>query len=454
MSDLWMNETAGSTVKFKGNIFTAAKSAVKFSCELNKGCKDLFKEALKAFLTRKVTIPTKNKNHLYLSRANELISSYREKNIAFRIITPLGFDEIEKRGMAQDYIDQCIIRTWPYKSISHPGHAALSVKSGEGEKHAHTYVSWWASEESTPGRINTKTGTKGELLNKVYGYSQINYLQDKYCEMSDRARSKLAAAKYALEKVKSGNFTKDELSAAEVKLREKQKSLPKWGEDAFGVSADKVYIPPQGVNRNKKTGEYLYNIFGLNRKEMENEWAEVQKQEMAGVATYKMISNEENCAGMVLRVLKKGGSDIYIDNKKLSFFVNTANNVHRYAIQLQQKIDSLNEMANKLGSNFYHLEKNKRDKIMGKLPLVSDTAMYITKQAGFRKDPAERAFLKKMSKYLDRIHKARNKREVLQHSVKFLELINKLDLQKESDNFRLIAGYSMHQIISLLKKFD
>lgn len=103
MRNSWMNETAGSTVKFEGNIFTAATSAAKFSYKLKKGCKGSLKEALKAFLTRKVTIPTTTKNHLYLSRANELISSFREKNIAFIIITPHGFDKIGKRGLAKDY---------------------------------------------------------------------------------------------------------------------------------------------------------------------------------------------------------------------------------------------------------------------------------------------------------------------------------------------------------------
>ena len=154
-------------------------------------------------LRGKVSIPSETRDKSYLKKASDLVSKCDNKGIACRVITPYGFDNLAKRGEAQAFVNQCVIRTWPYKNVSHPGHAALSIKNGENEEYSHSYVSWWASDESESGVANTKSGTKGELLNRVYGYSQINYLQDKYCEMSDRARGKLAAAKNALERIKS-----------------------------------------------------------------------------------------------------------------------------------------------------------------------------------------------------------------------------------------------------------
>ena len=47
-----MNDLVGSTIKFKGGIFSAAKSAAKFSYDLNKGCKGAFRKTVAAFFTR------------------------------------------------------------------------------------------------------------------------------------------------------------------------------------------------------------------------------------------------------------------------------------------------------------------------------------------------------------------------------------------------------------------
>ena len=187
---------------------------------------------------------------------------------------------------------------------------------------------------------------------------------------------------------------------------------------------------------------------------MESEWAKVQKMEMDGVASYRMISNKDNCAGMVLRVLKKGGADVYVDDHKLSSFVNTSNNVHRYAIQLQQIIDRLNSSANELLSRFEALDEEERLRLSRSFPMPGHTAMHIAEQAGLIKNSEDKILLKRIEKCLYQIDRGKNKVDLMKSSVRLVESIEKLRADEKYNGLGDVLCYAVDQTMRQIMKCD
>ncbi len=333
----------GETVVFSKEHRT---DAAKFAMEINSGKKAIV-EAIKAFFSLRVSIVANEKTKNHIKDCKEKVDIALNKNLVDRVITPQGFDARVKRGKAMDYERQAVIRTWPFKGIMHPGHAALSVKNDLECDDGHTYISWWPSDSRMSGITNhfSSNSRVGELMTVREGYSSKGYVNDKYDELSDRARVKL----------KNGAST-----------RERQKPLSSsidrdddaTDESPWGVSADKIYIPLLGSNKLKgEKNKTFFTVFGLHEGKMDLFWKTIENAERENeakyTAKYKMFSKHKSCVGMVLTALEQGGANFFIDNLWPSKTSANPNYLHKKCIKLQERIDGLNDKSSAILKSFH-----------------------------------------------------------------------------------------------------
>ncbi|WP_419535258.1 hypothetical protein [Endozoicomonas sp.] len=180
----------------QGGRIQAAKLAYDLDFQENK--KSNLKHvvcAAKAFFSRQVTIASESLKKPELQHlTKKLTGDIRNKNIR-KVTTTAGVDPIRKRGDAQSYTRQTVIRTWPYKSLKHPGHASLSIKdsSSSRERPKHVYLSWWPAKK-IKSKFNSflKRINMGDLSVKVAG-TNSSYKMDKREEISARTQARLVS---------------------------------------------------------------------------------------------------------------------------------------------------------------------------------------------------------------------------------------------------------------------
>ncbi len=329
----------GETVIFTKKHRT---DAAKFAIEINSGKKAII-EAIKAFFSLRVAIVANEKAESYIKECKEKVDTALNKNLVDRVITPQGFDARIKRGKAMDYERQAVIRTWPFKGIMSPGHAAVSVKNNLEYDDAHTYISWWPSTTRLRGAANHfSSDTRiGQLITSRRGASSDSYMQDKYDELSDRARDKLTEGSDPRERQKVLARPDD------LTMDEDNKDQQPWG-----VSADKVYLPLVGTNQDKQTEEEFFSVFGLHEAKMDLFWKNIENAEDEDsdkyAAKYKMLSKNHSCVGMALTALEQGGAELFIKKIWPSRTSANPNYMHGLAIKLQERLDTLNEKSQNL----------------------------------------------------------------------------------------------------------
>ncbi|MGI9277093.1 MAG: hypothetical protein ACR2PT_19885 [Endozoicomonas sp.] len=218
-----------------------------------------------------------------------------------------------------------MIRTWPFTGTFHPGHASISLKETSANKKTadHTYLSWWPiyKSESFREKVIEKLGLDPLVYQKAK--MQMSYKVDKFDELSNRAEELLEAGRTP---------------------RPRQVYIPST--KRWGVQADKVYVPFSGPNRNTVTGREVFYLFGLDQQKMASYTEYLRDSAASGQEKYGILS-ANNCSGMVLKALRKGGANSYIRTDD-ALFVTDPNNVHLIAIRLQERVDGLNEKANYL----------------------------------------------------------------------------------------------------------
>ena len=312
----------------------AARLAYDLARHQGVGHKKALLASGKAFLGRKVTVSASTITAPECSRFREEIESLNRKRIINRVVTHSGFDPRRVRGDSQPMARKAVIRTWPFKGNSHPGHAALSLKEASTDSKAktHTYLSWWPTYkyESLREKIIEKLGLDSLVYQKAK--MERSYKVDKYNELSRRAEELLKAGKTP-----------------------RPRQIFTQSKKQWGVQADKVYVPFSGPNRNTVTGEEVFHLFGLDQQKMESYTQYLKESAESGQEKYGFLS-ANNCSEIVLKALRKGGANAYT-NTNDAWLVTDPNNVHRTATRLQERVDELNDKA------FYLLDRFESDEL-------------------------------------------------------------------------------------------
>ena len=325
--------------------------AFKMARRIDKEKKSLF-NAMKSFLNLKVTIPKDYSSEGNIPKALEgEISSAINKKIIDRVITVTGFDTAHKRGQAQNFNRQAVIRTWPFLGILHSGHAALSIKDDtDPNDKEHTYISRWPYVKKGKSLLNSlpANSTAAELLSIQSVTSSRDYKEDKYALISDNTRAKL----------KNGEFSpreRQKILNSPIRLKDTIDSKP------WGVSSDKVYLPLIGENTSKDNDEgSFFTLFGLNEGKMKLYWQKIgnDEEDETTAPSYQMLNKKSNCSGVVIEALKQGGAEFYSSklNKALYY---TPNFLHKRAMEIQGRVDDLNTKLDALNKAYKHMAQNR-----------------------------------------------------------------------------------------------
>ncbi len=345
--------------------------ASRFAYDLAKKAGLSRKKALvksaRAFLGRRVSIPGKQLTQPEGSALKAKVNVLAEKKIVSRIATQSGFDLVRTRGKSREEAKKIIVRTWPYKSIDYPGHAALSVKNALKAKKERIYFSFWPSSDPAPKTLlNRLINIIDSDYAKKPAYLARSYRADKLSEIGPKTQARLmtGAGKFsylvkhfeAFKKVVGEtSLTPEQLPAIKDKPlapRTRQSRLKK--SVYWGMKADKVFIPVFGANQNLQSKESTFNLFGLNEQKMEAFYRQVTKEVDDQTRNFQLVSGTSNCTALVLDALKQGGAEHFTKTND-AWLVSDPNIGHMVAVRLQERIDALNSSADTISARFNHV---------------------------------------------------------------------------------------------------
>ena len=190
-----------------------------------------------------------------------------------------------------------------------------------------------------------------ESVGLFKGGAKSSYSMDKQAQLKDSTQARLIAGHgdiYEVEekmgKVSPAIMLQARLAPIKTpKPRQKHSS----SSDTWGVVADKVYVPPFGPNKNPTTGEKTFLLFGLDEDKMRYFIQDRRKSKFLENAKYHMLDPANNCSGKTLELLKAGGAELFgtLDD---TWVISDPNTAHQSSIRLQQRVDRLNETAERL----------------------------------------------------------------------------------------------------------
>ncbi|MCC7005228.1 MAG: hypothetical protein IT497_01120 [Ottowia sp.] len=106
------------------------------------------------------------------------------------------------------------------------------------------------------------------------------------------------------------------------------------------INSEKIYLPL--INNQEKDA-----FFGLDEQSIQAYWSTTKEEIDNKKFHYRFISKKENCAGVILSALKAAGSEYFVPFNS-NVIVSTPNDVHKYVLNIQRKIDALNEKNSKI----------------------------------------------------------------------------------------------------------
>lgn len=333
----------------------AAGLAYDLAREKGTGHKTALLKSAKAFMTRTLTIASDEVSAERFTGLRSRVLRMVEKKVISRVITQGGYDPVRRRGQAINYSKRAIIRTWPFKTFNSPGHASLSSQelSATGRKNKHVYLSWWP--DFNYKSIFRKALSKLRLDNFISQFSapEDGYYQDKYSELSERTVARLmvgAAQEDSLEHYPElSGFDKDYLRNSPLQPRARQ--TPVRGTDRWGKQADKVYVPFVGANQLLDSKQERFVLFGLEEQKMDAFIHHMLTGSREGKQRYSFLGSN-NCSGVVLKALKAAGADHFVKIGAKALLISSPNTVHRLAIDLQERVEELNDKADKLSERY------------------------------------------------------------------------------------------------------
>ncbi len=119
----------------------------------------------------------------------------------------------------------------------------------------------------------------------------------------------------------------------------------------WNTHSEKVFLPLRGQQKQEK-----FALFGLDEQAIQIHWIEIQQKVNNKEIDYRAISKHNNCSGIAAGILAAGGAGDFVPFKS-SIIVETPNDVHHYALAVQNKIDRLNQQSKEIQA-FYEREKS------------------------------------------------------------------------------------------------
>ena len=204
-----------------------------------------------------------------------------------------------------------VVRVWPAMTrlgvpTHHYGHASMSVRQGAES----SYLCW--SDDDDPKRSCV-----------MFPDPVDRYDVDKGFGLAARA--------------------KEGLRSGRLQPRPGQKELRHNGiVFDWGVSARKIYLPLCG-----SASPAGRTLFGLSNRHIMRAWSDVAEEARAGRARYAFISTDNNCAGMVMRMMACGGAPVFVQPPRALLY-RQPNEVLSYSQRVRAEIDRLNTRADVL----------------------------------------------------------------------------------------------------------
>lgn len=324
----------------------AAGLAYDLACSRGDGHKALLKSA-RAFVTRKLTVSGDELGRTECEGLRHRVEGMVETRVIHRVTTARGYDYQRRRGQAENLARKAVFRTWAYHGMNRPGHASLTVRNSSHNRlfSKKQYLSWWPSEnyKSLFGRAVQALGLDHFLSQPAV--INLYYFEDKKAEISPRTGARLMAGAGDVERIKDfSRFSeKDEKIARAKPAQPLARQTRISGSRLWGMKADKVYVPFSGFNRNLKTGQDDFVMFGLDEARMEAKVMELKQGIDQGKSIYRFVGMN-NCSGVVLQAMQVAGARHFLPMHINRLKVNP-NLVHRLSIQLQQRLETLNQTA-------------------------------------------------------------------------------------------------------------
>lgn len=199
-----------------------------------------------------------------------------------------------------------------------------------------------------------------KILEKVNTQNTDIYLDAKSLkEITATTKQQLAPGSQLREKI-FNSFIK--LRYSYIPLARQEKT----DENQWVINSEKIYLPI--IGKQSQNNQETFVIFGLNEQSIKNFWLNIQEQIAAKTAGYTLASKTENCASMVARVLIAGGAEQFIPfkvNQSISspkefigsFLTYNPNDVQKYALDLQRRIDQLNQDHQKIRAFYVQIKE-------------------------------------------------------------------------------------------------
>ena len=150
------------------------------------------------------------------------------------------------------------------------------------------------------------------------------------------------------------SITDDVVKDARFKPMPNQKVSSK-NDQEWQRRAEKHYLPCIGYDKDQRKNQEKFVMFGLNLRKMRNNWQEINNPYHPR-HYYRKFSTDQNCCGICLSLLLKGGSSHF--NPNVPKFVTTQTNFQRYSAELLEKLDSLNSQSDFLNQKVKLYELN------------------------------------------------------------------------------------------------
>ncbi len=246
--------------------------------------------------------------------------------------------------MSEEKVTVCV---WPYGGLSHFGHVGIKLKSAAvpGDK---CYISWWPGAYAD-SKFNSKVQKVQKVIPKglpvpydARAHGGRQYTHDVISEMSDRARAGLEAGTFT---PKTGQVEIDLGFAMGRQLMT----------DGFPVREEYVLDSTGGITGVKymswvqKPDKYeipcigqANTAVGLNATAIFRWWKIFSE---APTNWYKLMSRNQNCAGVAALALRAGGAASFAKPPKAFLFMDP-NQVRDWVIKVKDRIDKLNTKVN------------------------------------------------------------------------------------------------------------
>ncbi|MGL4858947.1 MAG: type III secretion system effector BopA family protein [Enterobacteriaceae bacterium] len=118
------------------------------------------------------------------------------------------------------------------------------------------------------------------------------------------------------------------------------------------LNAEKIYLPLRGWQDDNN-----FTLFGLDEPATKSWWSSMQHKAEQGKIGYRYISKDQNCSGVAINALLAGGAETFVPFSA-SLFAETPADVQRYALQLQSRIDTLNQQSEQIQDYYQRQQHN------------------------------------------------------------------------------------------------